>query len=46
MKALTCLVGWHKWVGRSTPDGTRYTQCARCGKDSDGGRPHPLAGGV
>jgi len=43
-KPLTCRFGWHKWVGRSTADGTRYMRCARCGKDNDQGRPHPSAG--
>jgi hypothetical protein len=24
---------WHRWVGRSTEDGGRYTTCLRCGHD-------------
>lgn len=46
MTSLACRFGWHKWVTRSTEDGTRYRQCARCGKDADPGNPHPAAGGL
>ena len=27
------VLRWHRWVGRSAPDGARYQACARCGRD-------------
>ncbi|MPQ96620.1 hypothetical protein GB931_01515 [Modestobacter sp. I12A-02628] len=27
------LLGWHAWTPRTTPDGGRFQQCARCGTD-------------
>ncbi|WP_268248867.1 hypothetical protein [Actinoplanes ianthinogenes] len=32
-KPFACRLGWHRWVRRSAPDGDRYRECARCGKD-------------
>ena len=27
------VLHWHRWVQRSTDDGSRYETCARCGRD-------------
>jgi hypothetical protein len=38
---LSCRLNlWHKWRRSTTDDGTRYSQCARCGKEG----PDPGAG--
>jgi hypothetical protein len=37
---LTCRLNLrHAWRKRSTEDGNRWTECARCGKDKDTGGP-------
>ena len=33
-KPLRCRLGMHKWVLQHEPEtGTRFYECARCGKD-------------
>ena len=33
---LRCrILHLHRWVTRSTEDGTRYDTCARCGRDQN-----------
>ena len=46
-KAWSCRLGWHKWVRRSTEDGSKYRACAHCEKVDDRGPPAPgtMAGG-
>ena len=45
-RPLRCRLGWHKWVRRSTSDGTsRYLGCRRCPKETDLRRPEDFIGG-
>jgi hypothetical protein len=37
---------WHRWVVRSTEDGSRYLTCARCGRDRDDTEWGPLGVGL
>ena len=37
---------WHRWVVRSTEDGSRYLACARCGRDRDDTEWGPLGVGL
>jgi hypothetical protein len=37
MKALSCRLGWHRWVPRPTKPNPRAQVCLRCRK-SDAGR--------
>jgi hypothetical protein len=42
---LRCRVfRWHRWVSRSTDDGSRFPACADCGRIKDVGG--PAAGGL
>ena len=43
---LSCRLGWHKWVRRSTEDGGRLQQCARCDKVDDRAKLPPGAAGI
>ena len=43
-KPFRCRIGWHKWVQRSNAEGSRYSQCERCGNDDGRGKPHWSAG--
>ena len=45
-RALSCRLGWHKWVGRSTEDGGRFLQCSRCAKVDDRSKLPPGAAGM
>jgi hypothetical protein len=32
-KPIWCILGWHHNVWKTNPDGDRFKQCARCGRD-------------
>ena len=40
------MLRWHRWVVRSTEDGSRYLTCARCGRDRDDTEWGPLGVGL
>ena len=35
-KPIRCMLGRHHNVWKSNPDGDRYKQCSRCGRDDPG----------
>jgi hypothetical protein len=42
--SMSCRLGWHRFVTRSTEDGGRFRQCARCDKVDDRAKLPPIAG--
>ena len=43
-KPMTCRLGWHKWIRRSTEDGQRYLRCGGCDKENPQSSLPPNAG--
>ncbi len=33
-KPIWCILGWHHNVWKTNPDGDRFKQCPRCGRDA------------
>jgi len=42
-RSIRCLLGSHHNVWKSNPDGGRYKQCTRCGRDDYRGGSGPMA---
>ncbi len=48
-KPIWCMLGRHHNVWKSNPDGGRYKQCSRCGRDDYRGGSQPggaITGGM
>jgi hypothetical protein len=33
MKDIRCILNWHRWQRRQSPEGDTWVACSRCGKE-------------